>query len=111
MRPPKGAFIAPREESRTLNDAVSRVSGTLGTRLTSRAAMKAPFGGNVTLTPGFIFLSLSFCLPALAVQEKDVDRKRAAERSQRGTPAAQGNQNQNDKMMEEVRKHTDRLTR
>ena len=81
MRPPKGAFIAPHEESRTLNDAVSRVSGTLGTRLTSRAAMKAPFGGNVTLTPGFIFLSLSFCLPALAVQEKEVDRKRAAERS------------------------------
>ena len=27
MRPPKVAFLAPREESRTRNDTVSRVSG------------------------------------------------------------------------------------
>ncbi len=50
MRPPKVAFIAPREESRTLNDAVSRVSGSLVTRLTSRGAMKATFAGNVKET-------------------------------------------------------------
>ena len=47
MRPPKVAFIAPREESRTRNDAVSRVFGSLVTRLTSRGAMKATFVGNV----------------------------------------------------------------
>ena len=47
MRPPKVAFIAPREESRTRNDTVSRVSGSLVTRLTSRGAMKATFGGHV----------------------------------------------------------------
>ncbi len=41
MRPPKVAFVFPREESRTRNDAVSRVSGSLVTRLTSRGAMKA----------------------------------------------------------------------
>ena len=42
-----GAFIAPREESRTWNDAVSRVFGSLVTRLTSRGAMKATFGGHL----------------------------------------------------------------
>ena len=30
MRPPKVAFIAPREESGTRNDAVSRRSGSAG---------------------------------------------------------------------------------
>ena len=49
MRPPEVAFIAPREGGRTLNDAVSRVSGSLVTRLTSRGAMKATFVGHVTL--------------------------------------------------------------
>ena len=47
MRPPKVAYIAPREASRTRNDAVSRGSGSLVTRLTSRGAMKATFGGHV----------------------------------------------------------------
>ena len=43
MRPPKVACIAPREESRTRHDAVSRVSGSLVTRLTLRGAMQATF--------------------------------------------------------------------
>ena len=47
MCPPKVAFIAPREESRTRNEAVSRVSASLVTRLTPRGAMKATFGGHV----------------------------------------------------------------
>ncbi len=47
MRPPKVAFLVPREESRTRNDAVSRVSGSLVSRLTSRGARKATFGGHV----------------------------------------------------------------
>ena len=50
MRPPKVAFIAPREESRTLNDAVSRVSWSLVTRLTPRGALKATFVGHVIPT-------------------------------------------------------------
>ena len=51
MRPPKVAFIAPPEESRTRNDTVFRVSGSLVTRLTSRGAMKATFGGHVNPVP------------------------------------------------------------
>ncbi len=47
MRPPKVAFIAPRDETRTRNDAVSRVFGSLVTRLTSRGAIKATFVGHV----------------------------------------------------------------
>ena len=50
MRPPKVAFIAPREESRTRNDAVSLVSESLVTRLTSRGTMKATLGGHVRTT-------------------------------------------------------------
>ena len=42
-----GAFLAPREESRTLNNAVSGVFGSLVTRPTSRGAMKATLGGHV----------------------------------------------------------------
>ena len=49
MCPPKVAFIAPREESRTQNDTVSRVPGSLVTRLTSRGAMEATFVGNVKM--------------------------------------------------------------
>ena len=49
MRSPKVAFIAPREESRALYDAVSRVSVSLVARLTSRGAMKATFVGHIKL--------------------------------------------------------------
>ena len=52
MRPPKVAFIAPCEESRTRNDAVFRVSESLVTRLTSRGAMKATFVGEAHSSGG-----------------------------------------------------------
>ena len=48
MRPLKVAFIAPREESRTRNDAVSQ---SLVTRLTSRGAMNATFVGHANNRP------------------------------------------------------------
>ena len=46
--PPKVAFIAPREVSRMTNDAFSWLFGSLATRLSSRGAVKATFGGHTT---------------------------------------------------------------
>ncbi len=46
-RPPKVAFIAPREGSRMTKDVFPRLFRSLATRLSSRGAMKATFGGHI----------------------------------------------------------------
>ncbi|HLQ45352.1 MAG TPA: hypothetical protein VK137_11525, partial [Planctomycetaceae bacterium] len=48
-RPPKVAFIAPREESRVTIDPNTRNNTAFTVRLTSRGAMKATFGGRTNI--------------------------------------------------------------